>query len=96
MTTTDISMRDCGLDLSTAGTSDISVGVQCHTDLSTCCKSYLESFLWRLPHGSRLPFSGDIPTNEVHGNTENATMYVGLYTGSGGNHSPQLVIAITE
>ena len=51
------------LDLSTAGTSDNSVGVQCHTDPNMCCSSCIWGHHcgeWHFPHGSRLPFSGDI------------------------------------
>ena len=67
------------LDLSTAGTSDISVGVQCHTDLSTCCSSCIWGHHcgdWHFPHGSRFSNSLEIfPNNEVHDNTERATVY---------------------
>ena len=89
-------------------------GVQCHTDLSTCCSRFQGSHRgdWYFPDGTRLPFPTygniyesrgsqrvdlrrsnnanspvgiyrcGIPTNDVH---ERETIYVGLYTGSGGN-----------
>ena len=98
---------------------DSGEGVQCITDLSTCCTSANGGHRgdWYLPDGTRLPFAAvnvdtfearvsqrvdlrrasgansptgiyrcDIPTNDVH-NSDNSvrdTVYVGLYTGSGG------------
>ena len=91
-------------------------GVQCHTDLSTCCSSAQGSHRgdWYFPDEVRLQFSNDIyefreaqrvdlrrssgtsttgiyrcdiPTNVVHDDTDilvRDTVYVGLYTGSGG------------
>ena len=99
---------------------DSGEGVQCITDLSTCCSSADSSHRgdWYFPDGTRLPFNGrgniyeqretrrvdlrcntnansptgiyrcDIPTIAVHDDTDTSvrdTVYVGLYTGSGGN-----------
>ena len=101
-------------------------GVQCITDLSTCCTSTDGGHRgdWYFPNGTRLPFNApdvdiyefrdaqrvdirrrrysyndlnsptgiyrcDIPTNAIHDDTDSSvrdTVYVGLYTASGGNH----------
>ena len=95
-------------------------GVQCITDLATCCSS-TDGFHrgdWYFPDGTRLPFSGsiyehrghqrvylgrrnnptspvgiyrcDIQTNALHDDNDRSvrdTVYVGLYTGSGGMFS---------
>ena len=106
------------VDLSLVG-DDLSGsdGVQCHTDLGTCCTNTQGSHRgdWYFPNGSRLQFNGDIfeqrgaqrvelrrqnsatspvgiyrcdiPTEAVHDATDisvRATVYVGLYTASGG------------
>ena len=104
-------------------------GVQCITDLATCCNSSQGAHRgdWYFPDGTRLPFSRsgdiyqqragqraylgrrnnptsptgiyrcDIPTEVVHDDEDTSvrdTVYVGLYTGSGGmllmcpNYSP--------
>ena len=49
------------VDISQVGTSDCST-VQCHTDLSTCCREEQGPHRgdWYFPNGSRLPFYGDI------------------------------------
>ena len=95
-------------------------GVQCITDLTTCCTSTNGAHRgdWYFPDGTRLPFAAsnvdtfehrvsqrvdircnsnansptgiyrcDIPTNAVHDDTDISvrdTVYVGLYTASGG------------
>ena len=97
-------------------------GVQCRTDLSTCCSVPDGGHRgdWYSPDGARLPFPAsdvhtyearvsrgvdirrncgansptgiyrcDIPTIAVHDDTDISvrdTVYVGLYTASGGNH----------
>ena len=105
------------VDLSLVGTSG-SDGVQCVTDLSTCCSGTQGPHRgdWFFPNGTRLPlFYGDIyeyrnaqrvdlrrrnnansptgiyrcdiPTIVVHDDTDTSvrdTVYVGLYTDSGG------------
>ena len=109
------------VDLSLVGDySDDGEGVQCHTDLSTCCSRFQGSHRgdWYFPNGTRLPFPTygdiyesrvsqrvdlrrrnnanspvgiyrcDIQTIAVYDNTDISvrdTVYVGLYTGSGGN-----------
>ena len=95
-------------------------GVQCITDLGTCCTSDAGGHRgdWYFPDGTRLPFTGygdifearvsqgveirrntgansptgiyrcDIPTIAVHDDADisvSDTVYVGLYTASGGN-----------
>ena len=111
------------VDLSLVGRPDIGggEGVQCITDLSTCCSGVDGPHRgdWYFPNGTRLPFSSsvidtfevretqrvdlrrnsgvnsptigiyrcDIPTNAVHDDTDISvrdTVYVGLYTASGG------------
>ena len=112
------------VDISQVGRPDFGggVGVQCITDLSTCCRG-TDGFHrgdWYFPDGTRLPFAApnvifetrvmqgvdlrrnsgtnsptgiyrcDIPTLAVHDNTDTSvrvTVYVGLYTASGGNNS---------
>ena len=109
------------VDLSLVGDDPSgSDGVQCITDLSTCCTSGGGPHRgdWYFPNGTRLPFSGrgdifeqrvsqgvdlrrntnvnsptgiyrcDIPTIAVYDATDISvrdTVYVGLYTASGGN-----------
>ena len=111
------------VNLSLVGSNFVSGsdGVQCHTDLGTCCNSTVGSHRgdWYFPDGTRLPIPGnhgifesrkaqgvnihhrssstsrtgiyrcDIPTNAVHDDDDisvrDAPVYVGLYTGSGGN-----------
>ena len=100
---------------------DGSEGVQCVTDLATCCTSDQGPHRgdWYFPNGTRLPFSGDgdifesrktqrvdirrrnnansptgiyrcdIPTIAVHDGSDYSireSVYVGLYTYSGGNY----------
>ena len=110
------------VDLSLVGRSDVDgEGVQCITDLSSCCSDTEGSHRgdWYFPDGTRLPFPRpnvnifedrgtqrvvlrrnrgtnsstvgiyrcDIPTNAVHDDTDISvrdTVYVGLYTASGG------------
>ena len=112
------------VDLSQVGRPDVpngGEGVQCITDLSTCCSGLDGSHRgdWYFPDGTRLPFPAsdvdtfearlsqgvdirrntnansptigiyrcDIPTNAVHDDTDISvrdTVYVGLYTASGG------------
>ena len=51
------------VDLSTVGSaSDNSDGVQCHTDLQSCCGGSQGPHRgdWYFPNGTRLPFVGDI------------------------------------
>ena len=94
-------------------------GVQCHTDLSTCCSGQhgIHRGDWYFPDGTRLPiptygdtyefraaqrvdlrrrnnvnspvgiYRCEIPTRAVHDDTDISvrdTVYVGLYTASGG------------
>ena len=111
------------VDLSQVGRPDFGggEGVQCITDLESCCNSTQGNHRgdWYFPDGTRLPFatpnidtyeqreaqrvdlrrnSGanspvgiyrcDIPTIAVHDDTDISvrdTVYVGLYTASGGN-----------
>ena len=108
------------VDISEVGDDYYSGGVQCHTDLSTCCSSDQGGHRgdWFFPDGSRLGFNSvniyhhrgpetvyilrrrnnalsqtgiyrcDIPTNAVNDrigyNSVRDTVYVGLYTASGG------------
>ena len=108
------------VDLSLVGDDyDGSDSVQCHTDLTTCCRRAQGSHRgdWYFPNETRLPFPTlgdifenrddqrvdlirrnsatspvgiyhcDIPTIAVHDvddTSVRATVYVGLYTGSGG------------
>ena len=109
------------VDLSLVGRPDFGggEGVQCITDLESCCNSTQGSHRgdWCFPDGTRLPFATpnidtyearnaqrvdirrrngansptgiyrcDIPTNDVHDTDISVrdTVYVGLYTGSGG------------
>ena len=115
------------VDISQVGRPDVSnygvvgVGVQCVTDLATCCTSAQGSHRgdWYFPDGTRLPFAAfnvdtfgtrvfqgvelrrnsgtnsptvgiyrcDIPTLAVHDDDDISvrdTVYVGLYTASGG------------
>ena len=110
------------VDLSQVGRPDIGdgEGVQCITDLATCCTGSDGHHRgdWYFPDGTRLPFAYldvdtfetrvsqrvdirrntnansptgiyrcDIPTNAVHDDTDISvrdTVYVGLYTASGG------------
>ena len=75
------------VDLSLVGTSG-SDGVQCVTDLSSCC-SGAQSFHrgdWYFPDGTRLPFSEDGDTYEVREpqrvyirRRDNPTSPVGIY-----------------
>ena len=110
------------VDLSQVGRPDIGggEGVQCITDLATCCTSSGGSHRgdWYFPNGDRLPFPApnvgtfevretqrvdlrrnsdansptgvyrcEIPTRAVHDDRDilvRDTVYVGLYTASGG------------
>ena len=112
------------VDISLVGRPDVpdgGEGVQCITDLATCCTSSDGSHRgdWHFPDGTRLPFNApnvdtyetrvsqgvdirrlysdansptgiyrcDIPTNAIHDDSDISvrdTVYVGLYTGSGG------------
>ena len=107
-------------------------GVQCITDLATCCNSSQGPHRgdWYFPDGTRLPFSGsgdiyqqragrrvylgrrnnptslvgiyrcDIATNAVRDYTDGSvrdTVYVGLYTDSGGNAKylkPKMLLSV--
>ena len=108
------------VDISQVG-NDGSGGVQCITDLSTCCSGAqgpIHRGDWYFPDGTRLPFQSadvgiyefrdaqrvdlrrrnnanspvgiyrcDIPTVAVHDGDDTSvrdTVYVGLYTASGG------------
>ena len=106
------------VDLSLVGDDYFgSYGIQCRTDLNTCCSSTDGNHRgdWYFPNGTRLPFSGnvyearrdqrvdlrhsnsatspagiyhcDIPTIAAHDDDDISvrdTVYVGLYTASGG------------
>ena len=109
------------VDLSLVGDHyDGGDGIQCHTDLRTCCTGTQGVYRgdWYFPNGIRLPFPTgyvyiyenreaervgihrrnsatsptglyrcNIPTNDVHDDDDisvRATVYVGLYTASGG------------
>ena len=110
------------VDLSLVGRPDFGggEGVQCITDLITCCTGTVGPHRgdWYFPDGTRVPFNGlnvdtfevrvsqavdlrcdsdansptgiyrcDIPTNAVHDGSDISvrdTVYVGLYTASGG------------
>ena len=109
------------VDLSQVGRPDADdggEGVQCITDLTTCCRRTDGQHRgdWYFPNGTRLPFPApnantfearvsqgvdlrrsrqvdsptagiyrcDIPTGAVHDYPDRDTVYVGLYTASGG------------
>ena len=69
------------VDLNTVGNDDTN-GVQCHTDLPSCCSSSqgVHRGDWYFPNGNRLPFpgSGNMYQNRI------AQLVVVRYTGSGG------------
>ena len=62
--------------------SDNANGVQCHTDLNTCCSKPQgdDRGDWYFPNGIRLPFPGPVNLYETRG----AQVVVLRYRGSGG------------
>ena len=74
------------VDISEVEDGYYSGGVQCHTDLSTCCTGREGSHRgdWFSPAGTRLPFSGDITQNRgarrvALRRRNNANSPVGIY-----------------
>ena len=69
------------VDLNTVGTDlNNADGVQCHTDLGTCCSSTEgpDRGDWYFPNGNRLDFDGDVYERR------SAQQVVVYYNGSGG------------